>query len=248
MRFGAFNFTESTILAEIYAQAAIAAGVPAEVVPNVGPREVVYPQLFDGDLAVVPEYAGSAVVALGGDATSDSSETHDTLVGLMQKEDVAVLDSAPAVNRNAIAVTLDTATRLKLRKMSDLTSVAPDLTLGGPAECPDRPLCIPGLASTYGVQFKDFVALDPGVQTAASLAQDEVGAALVFTTDASISVFALVLLDDDKGLYPAENVTPLVRQEVLDRYPELTDALDKVSAALDHSRAASAELHGRNRR
>ena len=232
VRFGAFNFAESTILASIYAQAATAAGIPSEVVPNVGPREVVYPQLFKGELAVVPEYSGTAVVALGGEATSDADKTHDELAALMKDKGVAVLDSADAVNRNAIAVSLDTATSLNVRTMSDLAAIAPTLTLGGPAECPQRPLCIPGLETTYGIKFKSFVPLDPGVQTASSLLRDEVGAALVFTTDASISPFTLVLLDDDKGMYPADNVTPVVRQDVLDQYPQLADALNKVSAAM----------------
>jgi osmoprotectant transport system substrate-binding protein len=230
--FGAFNFTESTVLANIYAQAATAAGVPSEVMPNVGPREVVYPMLFNGELGVVPEYSGTAVVALGGEATSDADKTHDELAALMKEKGVGVLDSADAVNRNAIAVTLDTATSLNVRTMSDLAAIAPTLTLGGPAECPQRPLCIPGLETTYGIKFKSFVPLDPGVQTASSLLRDEVGAALVFTTDASISPFTLVLLDDDKGMYPADNVTPVVRQDVLDQYPQLADALNKVSAAM----------------
>jgi osmoprotectant transport system substrate-binding protein len=200
--------------------------------PNVGPREVVYPLLFKGELGVVPEYSGTAVVALGGEATSDGDKTHDELADLMKDKGVAVLDSADAVNRNAIAVTLDTATRLNVHTMSDLAEVAPDLTLGGPSECPERPLCIPGLETTYGITFKGFVPLEPGVQTASSLLRDEVGAALVFTTDATISPFTLVLLDDDKGMYPADNVTPVVRQEVLDQYPELADTLDKVSAEM----------------
>ena len=152
-----------------------------------GPREVVYRLLFKGELDVVPEYSGTAVVALGGEATSDAEEMHDTLADLMKEKDVAVLDSADAVDRNAIAVTLDTATRFGVRTMSDLAEVAPTLTLGGPAECPQRPLCIPGLEATYGITFKGFVPLEPGVQTASSLLRDEVGAALVFTTDAAIS-------------------------------------------------------------
>ena len=84
--FGAFNFSESTILANIYAQAATAAGVPTEVL-SVGPREVVYPQLFNGELGVVPEYSGTAVVALGGEATSDTAKTHDALVDLMKPKE-----------------------------------------------------------------------------------------------------------------------------------------------------------------
>ncbi len=244
VRFGAFNFTESTILANIYAEAAKAAGVPAEVVPDVGPREEVYQLLFKGELSVVPEYSGSAVLALGGEETSDPVEMHDALTDLMEVKGVAVLDSADAVNRDAIAITLDTATRLNVHTMSELSAVARDLTLGGPAECPARPLCIPGLEATYGIEFKGFIPLDPGVQTASSLARDEVGAALVFTTDATISPFTLVLLDDDKGLYPAENITPVVRQEVLDEYPELAGALNEVSAAMTTRELRRAQLHG----
>ena len=150
----------------------------------------------------------------------------------MKAKKVAVLDSADAVDRNAIAVTLDTATRFNVQTMTDLAKVAPDLTLGAPAECPQRPLCIPGFESTYGIKFKSFVPLDPGVPTASSLVRGDVGAALVFTTDATISPFTLITLDDDKGMFPADNVTPVVRQEVLDKYPQLGAALDKVSAAL----------------
>ena len=230
--FGAFNFTESTILANIYAQAAIAAGVPAEVVPDVGPREVVYPQLFEGELGVVPEYSGTAVVALGGEATADVKEMHDALVDLMKAKHVAVLDSAEAVDRNAIAVTLDTATRFDVHTMSDLAKVAPDLTLGAPAECPHRPVVHPGLRGDVRHQVQGLRPARTRSPDRIVARADEVGAALVFTTDASISPFTLVTLDDDKGMFPADNVTPVVRQEVFDQYPQLADALDKVSAAL----------------
>jgi len=232
VRFGGFNFTESTILANIYAQAAIAAGVPAEVVPDIGPREVVDRSLFKGEIGAVPEYSGSAVVALNGDATSDAKATHDELTKLMKDQKVGVLDFAPAVNRDAIAVTLDTATRFDMHTMSDLAAHAGDMRFAGPPECPHRPLCIPGYEKTYGIVFKAFVPEESGLPTASGLARNEVDAANVFTTDATISVFTLVVLDDDKGLFPAENITPVVRQDVLDKYPQLADALNKVSAAL----------------
>jgi osmoprotectant transport system substrate-binding protein len=230
--FGAFNFTESTILANMYAQAAASGGVPALVVSNVGPREAIYDLLFAGAIGALPEYSGSAVIELGGTATADETATHDELIDLMKQKHVAVLAAAPAVNSDAVAVTLDTATRFDLRTMSDLAPHAADLAFAGPSECPQRPLCIPGFKDRYGITFKSFVPIDAGLASASALARNEVGAARVFTTDATISVFALVVLTDDKGLYPAENVTPVVRQDVLDKYPELSDALDKVSAAL----------------
>ena len=97
---------------------------------------------------------------------------------------------------------------------------------------PTAALVHPWFESTYGIKFKSFEPLDSGVPTASSLARGDVGAALVFTTDATISPFTLITLDDDKGMFPSDNVTPVVRQEVLDKYPQLGAALDKVSAAL----------------
>ena len=230
--FAGFNFTESTILAHLYALAAEERGIPTEVRESVGPREVVQRMLFDGELGVVPEYLGGALIGMGGNATEDSEDSQEDLRQLMADEGVAVLDLADATNRDAVAVTLNTATEFQLRSMSDLDAVAQDLTLGGPEECPDRELCMLGLEHTYGLTFHDFVALEPGLPTASALAKGDIGAASVFTTDATISVFTLVVLDDDKGLYPAQNVVPVVRQDVLEAYPELEDVLNDVSDQL----------------
>jgi osmoprotectant transport system substrate-binding protein len=230
--FAGFNFTESTILAHLYALAAEARGIPTEVRESVGPREVVQGMLFDGELGVVPEYLGGALIGVGGNATDDSEDSQEDLRQLMEEQGVAVLDLADASNRDAVAVTLDTATQFQLRSMSDLDEVAADLTFGGPEECPERQLCILGLEDTYGLTFHGFVALEPGLPTASALAKGDIGAAAVFTTDATISVFTLVVLDDDQGLYPAQNVVPVVRQDVLDAYPELEDALNDVSDQL----------------
>ena len=164
--FAGFNFTESTILAHLYALAAEERGIPTEVRESVGPREVVQRMLFDGELGVVPEYLGGALIGMGGNATEDSEDSQEDLRQLMADEGVAVLDLADAANRDAVAVTLNTATEFQLRSMSDLDAVAQDLTLGGPEECPDRELCMLGLEHTYGLTFHDFVALEPGLPTA----------------------------------------------------------------------------------
>jgi osmoprotectant transport system substrate-binding protein len=230
--FAGFNFTESTILAHVYALAAEGRGVPAVVRESVGPRETMNRLLFKGEIGAVPEYLGAALIELGGEATEDAEEAEEDLRQLMGDQDVAVLDLAEAANRDAVAVTLDTATEFDLRTMSDLDELAADLTFGGPAECPRRELCILGLEETYGLTFRGFVALEPGAPTASALARGQIGAGAVFTTDATISVFTLVLLEDDKGLYPAQNVVPVVRQDVLDAYPELEDAVNDVSDQL----------------
>ena len=118
--------------------------------------------------------------------------------------------------------------------VSDLTSVASTLVFGGPPECDRRPYCLPGLATVYGLAFERVVQLDTGGPlTVAALRAGEIDVALLFTSDGHLGSGDLVLLRDDKGLQPAENVVPVVRQEVVDRYgATLTDRLDLVSAAL----------------
>ena len=188
-------------------------------------------------MQVVPEYAGSALQfwSLGAQAgTSDAAATHGaTADGLSRLMDLVALDPAPAQDANAFVVTRQTAERFGLRTLSDLGRVAPRLTFGGPPECPSRPLCLLGLQRLYGLRFKDLVRLDTaGPVTLQALEDGNVDLALLFTTDPAIGG-PLVELADDRGLQPAENVTPLVRRDVLDRWgPGVAAQLDAVSRRL----------------
>jgi osmoprotectant transport system substrate-binding protein len=111
-------------------------------------------------------------------------------------------------------------------------SVASQLTLGGPPECPERPFCIPGLRDVYGVEFGNFVPLDVGGPlTVEALDKGEIDVGLLFSTSSVIADKGWVILEDDKHLQNAENITPVVRTEVLDE--TITERLNAISAALD---------------
>src|SRR5919198_4787542 len=110
-------------------------------------------------------------------------------------------------------------------------SIASQLTLGGPPECPQRPFCVIGLKDTYGVTFGDFKPLDVGGPlTVKALESGAVDVGLLFSTDPTIADKGFVVLEDDKHLQQAENITPLVRKDA--DSPELDDALNGVSAVL----------------
>ncbi|HEX2032321.1 MAG TPA: glycine betaine ABC transporter substrate-binding protein [Actinomycetota bacterium] len=121
-------------------------------------------------------------------------------------------------------------------------TVASQLTLGGPPECPQRPFCIPGFKEVYGIEFGNFVPLDVGGPlTVEALAGGEIDVALLFSTDPAIEENGWVLLEDDEQLQAAENITPVVRQEVLD--PAIEERLNAISRALDTE--TMTELNGR---
>lgn len=231
-----FNFSESALLAEIYAQALEAVGVPVRRELDLGTREQVLPALHQGEVDVIPEYLGSALSALVPGARTmgaDSASALTELRGALRPWRVSVLTPAAAQDQNGFAVTDATARRLSIHTVSDLRGQAARLTLGGPFECRSREYCLLGLERVYGLHFGRFMALDSEDQRATALVEGVVDVALMFTTDGRLANGKVVLLDDDREMQPPENVVPVVSDRAVARFgAKLTDALDAVSAKL----------------
>jgi osmoprotectant transport system substrate-binding protein len=242
-----FNFPESEILAEIYAQALRGRGYPVEVVAALGAREIVEPALEQGKADLVPEYLGTALDFLnrgGRVATADAGRTHELLRRDFARRGVTVLERSPVENRNGYVVTAATARRNGLRRISDLSSLASRLTFGGPPECPARPLCLKGLEELYGLRFARFQPMPSREVTAVALTTREIDVGMIETTDGSLATHDLVQLEDDRRLQPAENIVPAVRTQVLRAYGEpLAGVLNQVTRAL-----VAPELIAMNRR
>jgi osmoprotectant transport system substrate-binding protein len=254
---GSFNFPESVLLAEIYGEALAADDFPVRILPNLGTREVVDPALADGLVQLVPEYAGSALAffTLGRlSATSDARATNATLAETVAGRGLVAARPAAAQDANAIVVTAATAARYRLRAIADLAEVAPRLVFGGPPECPERSYCLPGLKRVYGLHFKAFIPLDAGGPlTLQALEAGSISVALLFSTDPDIPARHLIVLTDERHLQPAENVTPLLRGDVIARYgPRPLAVLNRVSALLStdtlNALDARVELLGQNPR
>jgi osmoprotectant transport system substrate-binding protein len=231
---GSFDFGESILLAEVYAQALEAKDVRVDRQLALGPRELVAPALERGLVELVPEYEGSLLAFIAGETpTSSASDTAERLRTALGRRGLVALTASPAQNQNGFAVTEPFAQSLGVRTLSDLEGRA-GLTLGGPPECRVRALCELGLRERYGIDFASFVPLDQGGPlTADALARGVVDVALVFTTSPEIVRHRLVVLTDDRHLQPPEFVTPIVRADTLERFgPDLEAWLDAVSTAL----------------
>lgn len=231
-----FNFAESELLGELYAQALEGAGLPVDRQLRLGARELVAPAVEQGLVDVVPEYVGSALAFLSPvePTVRDTAEARRRLQEVVG-DDVVVLEPAAAQDQNGFVVRRKTAAEHGLRRISDLIPVASTLVFGGPPECATRRLCLGGLEDVYGLRFQAFRPLDSsGPLTLAALLGDRVDVALLFTTSGSLADEDVVLLEDDRHLQPAENVVPIVRRAVLDRHGTgVAAALDAVDAQLD---------------
>jgi len=243
---GSFDFAESVVVAEIYGQALEARGYPVERALALGPREFVAPAMAAGLIEFVPEYSGTAseFASLGvAEPSGDAGHTHEELLHVLGDGPVAALAAAPAQSVNTFVVTEATAEEHALVTLSDLGPVAAGMTFGGPPECAARPLCLAGLVDIYGLRFEGVTVLDTGGPlTRQALRSGGVDVALLFTTDPGIAEEGFVELVDDRGLQPAENVTPLVRSEVIDEWGQgIVDVIDSVSSRL--TTAAVRELN-----
>jgi osmoprotectant transport system substrate-binding protein len=248
IRLASFDFPESELLAQLYGQALGQHGFPVEQVVQLGAREVVAPALEQGKVDMAPEYQGSALNFLNDRdrvATADPALTHARLEQAFAPRGVSVLAYAPAQDRNGFVVSGDLARRHGLEKLSDLTPMARRLSLGGPPECAQRPLCLKGLEDVYKLQFARFEPMPSRDVTAAALGTGEIDVGMIDTTDPNLLKPGadLVQLADDKRLQPADNVVPVVRREIVDAYgPPLVRLVNAVSAKL-----STADLTSLNR-
>ena len=230
----AANYPESNILAQIYGQALEAADIDEDVSveENYGARRALLNGLEDGDVGLTPEYVGALLNELEGPdtATADTAEDVALLQDALAGEDLVAFEPSEAQDVDALAVTQETADELGIETYTDLAAVAGELTLGAPAECAENAACIPGLRDTYGIEFGNFVPLDPGEPVFNALSGGDIDVARVFSTDAVIAENDWVVLEDDQGLNPAQNVIPVARSEF--DTPEIAEVVNAVSAVL----------------
>ncbi|CAI4150007.1 ABC transporter substrate-binding protein [Streptomyces albidoflavus] len=241
---GSAGFTESDLLAQMYALLLRRAGYETELI-TVANRELYEPALESGRVDVVPEYAATFADWLnakenGPDAepvgSPDLATTMKALRRLAAPRGLTVLDPGKAVDQNAFAVTREFAAEHSLRTLSDLGASGLPVRLAAGDECVSRPYCRPGLEKTYGI---DVTAVDPkGVGTtqakrAVQSGQDQM--VLTTTTDATLDAFGLVLLEDDKKLQNADAVVPVVNRARAgsERVARALDALAPVLTTAD---------------
>lgn len=231
---GGANFTESSILANIYASALKKNHIEANTRLNLGNREIIIPALQSGEIDIVPEYLGALLNFYNGKTEATSQQDVSAELAQALPADFTLLNPAPATSITAWAVRAETADKDHLRTLSDLKPVAPQLVIGGPPELAVRALGLPGLKRVYGLEFKAVKSLDMGGPlTRLALNSGKIDVATVVSTQGNLAKEKWVVLEDDKHEQPSQNVVPLVRKASLT--PEIGAVLNEVSGKLDNA-------------
>lgn len=228
---GSADFPESQLLATIYADALKSAGVDATTKLNIGSRKVYMPALLDGSIDLLPEYAGATLSYLDKDATGTSPEEVSEELADALPKGVSMLTPSDAQDSDVLAVTRATAEKYDLKTIEDLAPHASDLVLGGPPEWKTRHEGVSGLKEVYGLEFKEFRTLDVGGPlTISALANGQIAAADLYSTSPAIKENDFVSLEDNKNLFRAQNVVPIIAED--QATDEVKTVLDDISKAL----------------
>lgn len=234
IKVGSKDFTEQFILGEMYALVLENQGLKVQRKLNLGGTPVAQAGLQSGQIDLYPEYTGTGLLTiLKLPASSNQKQVFETVSKAYQEKFKLVwLDPAPMNNSQALAMTEAGSKKYGIKTISDLAKRASQLVMIGPPEFEAREDGLPGLQKAYGnFKLKAYKGADAGLRYQA-LKDGQADVVVAFGTDGELSAFNLVVLEDDKKLFPPYQVAPVVRQEILDKNPQIKDALNALAPKL----------------
>lgn len=239
VRVGSKNFTESFIIAEIYAQALEGAGLRVERLFNLGSTQIAIAAMQRGNIDCYPEYTGTALIdVLHLPPIADQRKAYAVVSRLFEERyGIVWLDPSPMNDSQALATTRDISEGRRLVTLSDVAAAAPQLRLATIQEFLARPDGLPGLQRHYGgFHFREVRTYDIALKYRALL-EGRADIASAFSTDGEIATSKLVVLRDDRQFWSAYNVAPVVRKAALAKWPQIARVLNAVSPRITNRAA-----------
>lgn len=187
----------------------------------------IHPAMINGEIDIYPEYTGTGwLFVLKEEAINDPDEIYKSVKDKYASEYKIHWTGKYGFNDTfGIAMKKELADSMGIKTYSDLAAKSGELTFGAEYDFFEREDGMPGLTEVYGFDFKKTAELDIGLKYQA-IGSDEVDVINVFSTDGRLEQEGLVVLADDKYFFPDYHAATLVRQETLDKYPELNDVLE----------------------
>lgn len=235
IRIGSKDFTESMVVAEIYALALEDAGYTVERKFAIA-GSLVHEAITNNEIDLYPEYTGTGLLAwLKMDLITDPMEVYETVKAAYDEQfGITWLDFSSANDGQGLVIRTEAAKQYGIYTISDLQKHATELRFCSQFEFDEREDGIPLLEKTYGpFAWKEMKAFANGIKYDV-LRNNEADVAPAYTTEGElVNTDVFTLLEDDKYVWPPYNLVPIVRNEVLEANPGIADALNNVSQNLD---------------
>lgn len=238
---GGKNFTEQDIL--VYMMKYIIedkTGLAVETKPFLGGTSIVAQALDRGDIQIYAEYTGTALINLLQQPLINDPQKAYEKVAQIYRDQKQITWLKPFGFNNTYTLTMreDKAAELGVEKFSDLIAKAPNLVMGCTQEFLERPDGYKGLREAYGMNFKSVNGMDPGL-TYAAARDGKVDVIDAFATDGRIPAFKLKVLQDDKNFFPPYYAAPIVREDLLQKHPQIADALNLLAGKISNEEMAA---------
>lgn len=193
----------------------------------------IHPAMLKGEIDIYPEYSGTGLLfVLKEDLIADPEELFLEVRKRYEEEfGIIWLDIYGFNNTYALAVKNETAVRYGLRNYDDLARVSNQLTFGAEYDFFEREDGFNGLKKIYPLNFKDTKEIDIGLKYQA-IGTGQVDVINAFSTDGLLKEFGLKVLEDNRNFFPAYQAATLIREETLEKYPELKDVLNKLAGMI----------------
>jgi osmoprotectant transport system substrate-binding protein len=232
---GEKNFDEEYIIGDMYALLLAKAGFGTHLHVLGSNAPPFQKALLNGQLDLYPEYTGTGLtVILNRPGIANATRAYDVVKNQYKKKfNLVWLEQAPMNDTNAVAVSQATATKYHLKTLSNLASVASQLSFAALPECNGRADCLGGLQNVYGIHFKNVTYVASTSLTLQALRAGQVDAAEIFGTSPAIKAFNLRTLTDNKAkVFPADHIAPVIRGSLLAKYPQIRTILNKLAPYL----------------
>jgi len=237
--------TEGGVLGNVIKQVLEANDIAVEDRIQLGATPIMREAILAGEIDLYPEYTGNGAFFFDQadePIWNNTAEAYNKVSQLdYDANKIVWLTPSPANNTWAVALRSDVAEANNLKSFSEFgTWVAGggEVKLAASAEFVNSPAALPKFQEVYGFTLTpDQLIVLSGGDTAATIAAaaqqtNGVNAAMVYGTDGGISASGLVVLEDDKGVQPVYQPTPIIREEVLQEYPQIEELLKPVFEAL----------------
>ena len=205
-----------------------------ELKPGLGKTTFLFNALKNKNIDIYPEFTGTALGEfLKEDAVStDSSEVYNQAKeGMSKKFNMDMLTPMKYNNTYTLAVPQAYADQNQLEKISDLQKVSSQVNVGFTREFADRNDGYVGITKLYGFTFPNLQTMEPKLRYSA-IASGDIQLMDAYSTDSELQRYKLKVLKDDKGLFPPYQGAPLMRDETLKQYPEVAEALERLSGQI----------------
>lgn len=198
----------------------------------------IQPALMKGDFDFYPEYTGTGWnIVLKKDSVYKPTMFNDLQKGYKDLG-LSWLGMTGFNNKFSLAAAKKIAEKYALKNFSDLAPVANTLTFGAEYDFFERDDGYKALCDAYGLKFKDTKDMDIGLKYPA-INQGQIDVMSVFTTDGQLATADMVVLNDDKGIYPAYECGFVIRDDVLQKYPELNAIFAKLAGLISDQEMAT---------